>query len=102
MSWKQDSDALVEQTMAFAKSVKGETVKPEIPMALIDEALAPQPPGSARLTPMVWPTSGREEIKQRVANFKAHQARVQREREDYYERTMATTRQIVEGSSLQR
>jgi hypothetical protein len=51
---KTDPDALVQETMAIAKSVR---VEP--------------------------PVSERDEIRQRVANFKAHQERFIREREDF-------------------
>jgi hypothetical protein len=51
---KNDLDALVQETMAIAKSIR---VEP--------------------------PISERDEIRQRVANFKAHQERLIREREDF-------------------
>jgi hypothetical protein len=51
---KTDLDALVQETMAIAKSI--------------------------RVEPLV---SERDEIRQRVANFKAHQERLRREREDF-------------------
>jgi hypothetical protein len=51
---KIDADALVQETMAIAKSIR---VEP--------------------------PVSERDEIRQRVANFKAHQERLIREREDF-------------------
>jgi hypothetical protein len=35
------------------------------------------------MPPVNWTMSAREEIGQRVANFKAHQQRFMREREDY-------------------
>jgi hypothetical protein len=46
---------------------------------------------------MDWSSAGseRDEIKRRVANFKAVQERMQREREDYCERTLSHAR-IVE------
>ena len=48
---------------------------------------------------MTWTAaSEREEIKQRVANFKAHQLRMQNEREGYYSKTMSRTRAIIEGT----
>ena len=37
----------------------------------------------ATIAPIVWP-SERDEIRQRVDNFKAHQEKIAREREDYY------------------
>ena|SRR5436190_13162104 len=100
MNWKAELDALIEQTMALAKMANGETIKPVVPLSLVEEALA-QPPGSTRVEPMVWPASARDEIKQRVANFKAHQERMRREREDFFTRTMKKARQLAEGSSLE-
>jgi len=37
----------------------------------------------SRMSSVNWLSSEREEIAQRVANFKAHQQRFMREREDY-------------------
>jgi hypothetical protein len=51
----------------------------------------------ARLSPMTLPPSERDEIKQRVANFKAHQLKIQAEREDYYSQTMARARASAAG-----
>jgi hypothetical protein len=84
MSWKQDLDALIESTMAFARDVQRQSI-PDLPVAMrtAEQALAdtskPIPP-----SPMVWPASERDEIRQRVSNFKAHQEKMAREREDYY------------------
>jgi hypothetical protein len=47
---------------------------------------------------MMLPPSERDEIKQRLANFRAHQLRMQTEREDYYSQTMARTPAIAAGS----
>jgi hypothetical protein len=38
----------------------------------------------AAITPMTWPTSERDQILPRVSNFRAHQEKMAREREDYY------------------
>jgi hypothetical protein len=84
MNWKQDLDALIESTMAFARDVQRRPV-PDLPVAIrtAEQALAdtskPIP-----ATPAVWPTSERDEIRQRVNNFRAHQEKMAREREDYY------------------
>jgi hypothetical protein len=43
-----------------------------------------------------FPPSERDVIKQRLANFKAHQSRMQAEREDYYLQTMTRTRAVLE------
>jgi hypothetical protein len=71
LDWQANLDAFVEETVAFAKSVRVE------------------PPGSRtivepnRVPSVNWIESEREEIGHRVANFKMHQQRFIREREDY-------------------
>ena len=71
LDWKANLDTLVEETMAFANSVR---VEPPIPRAVVEPN---------RTSSLDCRTSEREEIGQRVANFKAHQQRFMREREDY-------------------
>ena len=88
MDWKQNLDALIESTMAFVKDVTREPI-PDLPLALrtAEQALADtSKPIAARATvaPSVWLASERDEIRQRVSNFKAHQEKMAREREDYY------------------
>jgi hypothetical protein len=88
MSWIQDLDALIESTMAFAKDVKREPI-PDLPVAMkaAEQAVADTPKPvkpPATITPIVLPASERDEIRQRVNNFRAHQQRISREREDYY------------------
>jgi hypothetical protein len=46
---------------------------------------------------MTVPPSERDEIKQRLANFKAHQSRMQAEREDYYLQMMTRTRAAIQS-----
>jgi hypothetical protein len=69
--WKTELNALVEETTAFAKSLR---VEPPMARTIV----APN-----RIPPVKGIESEREEIRQRVANFKAHQQRFMREREDY-------------------
>ena len=64
---------------------------PEAPSPLPEPKTWP-----ARLPPMTVPPSERDEIKQRLANFKAHQLRMQAEREDYYLQTMTRTRAVLD------
>jgi hypothetical protein len=53
----------------------------------------------ARLRPMMLPpASERDEIKQRLENFKAHQQKMQAEREVYYLQTMTRTRAVAAGA----
>jgi hypothetical protein len=66
--WKADLDALVQETMALTKSVR---VEPPVPRAVVEPNWMP------------LNNSERDEIRQRVANFKAHQERFAREREDF-------------------
>jgi hypothetical protein len=47
---------------------------------------------------MTWPAFARDEVTQRVANFKAHQKRMQSEREDYYLQTMARARAVIDNA----
>ena len=70
-NWQADLDALVKETMALTKSVR---VEPPMPRANVEPN---------RLPPVNRMESEREEIRQRVANFRAHQQRLIREREDY-------------------
>ena len=69
--WKTELDAFVEETMAFAKSLR---VELPMPRTIVEPH---------RMPPVNRLESEREEIRQRVANFKAHQQRFMREREDY-------------------
>jgi hypothetical protein len=70
-NWNADLDALVEETMAFTKSVR---VEPPMLRAVVEPN---------RMPPVNLNNSERDEIRQRVANFKAHQERFAREREEF-------------------
>jgi hypothetical protein len=73
--WKADLDALVFETMAFAKTIHREQMAAD----LIERPI---------LQPTNWGGPQREEIEQRVANFKAQQQHLIREREDYAASTL--------------
>jgi hypothetical protein len=68
---KADLDALVEATTAFMKSVR---VEPPMPRTIVEPN---------RMQPVNLNNLEHDEIRQRVANFKAHQQRFIRERKDY-------------------
>ena len=75
--------------------------EPKGPPGPLPEAPSPRPEPKtwpARLPPMTVPPSERDEINQRLANFKAHQLRMQVERENYYLQTMTRTRAAIESS----
>ena len=87
-NWKQELDALIESTMAFARDVKRQPI-PDLPVAMrtAEQALVDTPnpvDQAATIAPIVRPTSERDAIRQRVDNFKTHQEKIAREREDYY------------------
>jgi hypothetical protein len=67
--WKADLDALVQESTAFTKSIR---VEPTIPRIIVEPN---------RMPPVNLNNSERDEIRQRVANFKAHQERFARERD---------------------
>jgi hypothetical protein len=94
MTWQEDRDALVEQTMTFVKNARDQHVKFKPNPGIVAQVFAEAPKPVAAFAPMIWPISEREEIKQRVASFKAIQQRVQREREDYCARTLAKARGV--------
>jgi len=71
LDWKADLDTLIEETVAFAKSVR---VEPRIPRTVVEPNRTPS---------VNWAETERNEIGRHIANFKAHQQRFKREREDY-------------------
>ena len=84
MDWKLELDALIENTMAFSNHVKRKPI-PDLPIAMKTAEQAPQPVAApANIPPIVLPTSERDEIRQRVSNFRAHQEKMAREREHHY------------------
>jgi hypothetical protein len=109
-------DPLVADATTSGNDAKDEFVQADVPVlatleaVLAEEPTAPSPlpeapsplpepkTWPARLPPMTLPPSERDEIKQRLANFKAHQLKMQAEREDYYSQTMARTRALAAGS----
>jgi hypothetical protein len=84
--WKRDRDLLVEETLAFAQKIATvKTVRTEFPTRVERS----EPAQTAKPKDKLFE---REEIKQRVAAFKATQNKFQREREEYYKTTMAKVR----------
>jgi hypothetical protein len=71
INWQAELDALMQETMRLTKSAG---VEPLIPRDVIEPH---------RMSPVNLNTSERDQIRQRVANFKAHQERFAREREDF-------------------
>lgn len=125
MSWKKDRDALIAQTMAFVQSVTGRKEEagwlgaPLAPRpaeaAALDAAepvlapAKPKPPAiepvrvTAASSPLSAEIVGRSrvqgemanEIRARIASFRAHQERFNREREEYFAATLARLRAAI-------
>ncbi|SHH05273.1 hypothetical protein [Bradyrhizobium erythrophlei] len=71
LNLKADLDTFIEETTAFANSIR---VEPMIPRTVMEPNRKPSAD---------WVQSEREEIARRIANLRAHQQRLKREREDY-------------------
>lgn len=114
MTWIQERDALIAQTLAFVQSVtggKGEFAQPgdtavtasatmQVTTVEVASVLAvdrrPEPTVAPRQPFQVAPPRAtdafRSEIQARVANFRKHQERFEREREEYCAATLAKAR----------
>jgi hypothetical protein len=94
--WTKQRDLLIEETLAFVQGVAVNTSRiPSVQQAV--EAKEPatplQKPVIAKdLEPKDKIEMERTVIQRRVANFKAHQERFEREREEYFATTMAKAR----------
>jgi|SRR5581483_6412701 len=108
MSWMKDRDSLIAQTMAFVQSVTGrrEELRPDLNQVLppvevdvraelataleiVDAAEPPPVPVPASQPRQVVLTDIQKEIRDRVASFRAHQQRFNKEREEYFSATIA-------------
>jgi hypothetical protein len=98
MTWQAELEALIEETKAHVKAMGGASVQPSVPkkpaVAESAKAATAESPPAQPIEPITRPSVGseQEEIRQRVASFKALQARMQREREDYCARTLSNAR----------
>lgn len=123
MKWISERDALIAQTMAFVQSVTGKkadfhpperpTAAPDVPVGTVTvetvavETLAVEikPPPVPHAPPVMIPparTSGdfRSEMQARIANFRKHQERFEREREEYCAATLTRLRAAIRDPSL--
>ena len=123
MKWIRERDALIAQTMAFVQSVTGkkDELHPSEPSPAAFEAFevtteivtiqavtvaveaeppppAPPPPEPPRPLPVPPPRMAsdfRTEMQARIANFRKHQERFEREREEYCAATMSKLRAAI-------
>jgi hypothetical protein len=129
MSWKQERDALIAQTMAFVQSVAGKREEmsalrggfapaPVAEMPVLPEqelSLWPAPKPVAPIEPVriaersqaaaapiprpIAPSDMASEIRARVASFRAHQERFNREREQYFSATLERLRAAIKDAN---
>ena len=118
MKWIRERDALIAQTLAFVQSVAGkkDDLHPlEPPVAAFEvtseivtvEALpveAERPPARPPPAPLPIPpprSTGdfRSEMQARIANFRKHQERFEREREEYCAATLTRLRAAIRDPS---
>jgi hypothetical protein len=93
--WMKQRDLLIEETLAFAQTVSANAPKMAV-MRVQPSQLAQAPASplqhSVELAPHNKLDTERAAIQRRVANFKANQQQFQREREEYFQHTMAMAR----------
>ena len=104
MKWKKERDLLIAQTMAFVQSVAGKTTEAEgrvepIPLDQPDRVERP-----VEAAPIMRPSPFRhselrEEIRGRVAAFRAQQALFNRHRDEYCDSVLAKVRASMEHPS---
>jgi hypothetical protein len=112
MKWVKERDLLIAQALAFVQSVSGKKedagkpdAEPDIEAApieaIIDDAIkepiriagrTKEIPANVEVLRTIVPSDFRTEIQHRVANFRAHQERFHREREEYFSTTLAKAR----------
>lgn len=129
MSWKKERDELIAQTMAFVQSVADKREEtshlngafapapaaelPDLPE--LDLGLRPAPKPVASIEPVritevppaaaspaprpIAPSDMASEIRARVASFRAHQERFNREREQYFSATLERLRTAIKDAN---
>ena len=104
MKWKRDRDLLIAQTMAFVQSVAGKTAEAEgraksIPPGEPSEGERPAETATIARPSPVRHNELREEIRARVAAFRAHQERFNRNRDEYCDSVLAKVRDSTAHTS---
>ena len=114
MEWVKERDLLIEQTLAFVQSVNAKRLdtrsdtkldlKSRIAAAPIDAIKMDaikivEPPEGIPVARTIVSGDLRTEMQARVANFRAHQERFHREREEYFSTTLAKVRAALGDDS---
>ncbi|RXG97357.1 hypothetical protein [Bradyrhizobium zhanjiangense] len=100
MDWKKELDALLRETAALVERTATANPQPAVDrpkVTFVPRQTVPVEAPSPAAPPLSWDTSEREHITKRIQNFRAHQERIRREREDFYSRTMQRARDLAEG-----
>ena len=114
MKWMQARDKLIAQTLAIVQSVTGrkenageprpvlvaEAPKTEAEIAQSKCTDTAEPPRSPKAA--TRPSDLKDELKGRIASFRAHQERFNREREEYFSATLARLRAAIKDVPLRR
>ena len=116
MKWIVERDALIAQTLAFVQSVTGKKdnlLQPDAPTVAPPPALevvavnsvevgspqAIEPPQASTASPSRASGDFRTEMQARIANFRKHQERFEREREEYCAATLTKLRAAIRDGS---
>jgi hypothetical protein len=106
MKWKKERDLLIAQTMAFVQSVTGKATEAEgrVPSIPLDEPTEVEQPIDTVAVAIARPSPARhsefrEEIRGRVAAFRAHQELFLRDRDEYCNSILAKVRAAAEHPS---
>jgi hypothetical protein len=124
MKWMRERDSLIAQTMAFVQTVAGkkEDAAPRVridaaksdfeiasldairnalnivepPKEVLRQALQNAPPKTVQPARPIVPSEMQNEIRNRIANFRAHQERFNRERAEYFNATLTRLRAALD------
>ena len=104
MKWVRERDHLIAQTMAFVQSVTGKRPEDEAQFdsTAVDEFKQPETSAQAAERPRVSSiarSAVREEIEGRVAAFRAHQQRFDRERDKHFNTVLTGIRSAIANPS---
>src|SRR5215471_14440346 len=110
MRWMRERDALIAQTRAFVQLVTGRREKAgEPPPCLVpneprpdagpaETETAEQPENPPVAKPPIISSELKAELEARIADFRAHQERFNREREQYFSDTLARLRAKIKDA----
>ena len=106
MKWVMERDLLIAQTMAFVESVTGKKpaadLRVESPPSAVIGFEQPESPVEVVATPRKPPVARsavREEMEGRVAAFRAHQQRFDRERDRHFNSVLTGIRAAITDPS---